>query len=65
MTQRDRDRLVVLRKAQKKLINQQQAAAELVEVFLESLQTVKDLVVAQGLDRIKPGRFHCWKQPRE
>ena len=29
MTQRDRDRLVVLKKAQKKLITQQQAAAEL------------------------------------
>jgi hypothetical protein len=29
MTQRDRDRLVVLKKAQKKLITQVQAAAEL------------------------------------
>ena len=29
MTQRDRDRLVVLKKAQKKLITQKQAAAEL------------------------------------
>jgi DNA-binding transcriptional regulator LsrR (DeoR family) len=29
MTQRDRDRLVVLKKAQKKLITQKQAAAKL------------------------------------
>lgn len=29
MTQRDRDRLVVLKKAQRKLITQKQAAAEL------------------------------------
>ena len=29
MTQRDRDRLVVLKKAQKKLITQKQAASEL------------------------------------
>lgn len=55
MTQRDRDRLVVLRKAQKKLITQQQAARELelserhVRRLLVRLRESGDKSVIHGL----------------
>jgi hypothetical protein len=55
MTQRDRDRLVVLKKAQKKLITQRQAAAELdlserqVRRLLIRLKEVGDRAVVHGL----------------
>ena len=55
MTQADRDRLVVLKKAQKKLITQQQAAAELklserqVRRLLIRLKEVGDRAVVHGL----------------
>jgi hypothetical protein len=55
MTQRDRDRLVVLKKAQKKLITQKQAAAELelterhVRRLLVKLKEVGDRAVIHGL----------------
>jgi hypothetical protein len=55
MTQRDRDRLVVLRKARKKLITQKQAAAELrlterhVRRLLVKLKEVGDKAVIHGL----------------
>jgi hypothetical protein len=55
MTQRDRDRLVVLRKAQKKLITQQQAAKELerserhVRRLLAGLRESGDKSVIHGL----------------
>src|SRR5579863_2035347 len=55
MTQRDRDRLVVLRKAQKKLITQQQAAKELelserhVRRLLVRLRETGDKSVIHGL----------------
>lgn len=55
MTQRDRDRLVVLRKAQKKLIRQHQAAKELeisarqVRRLLGKLREQGDTAVIHGL----------------
>jgi transposase len=55
MTQKDRDRLVVLRKAQKKLITQRQAAEELglterhVRRLLARLKEVGDRAVIHGL----------------
>ena len=55
MTQQDRDRLVVLKKAQKKLITQRQAASELklserqVRRLLLRLQEVGDRAVVHGL----------------
>lgn len=55
MTQRDRDRLVVLKKAQEKLITQQQAAAELqvterqVRRMLKRLKEHGDKAVVHGL----------------
>ncbi len=55
MTQRDRDRLVVLKKAQKKLITQKQAAAELevtqrqVGRLLKALKRRGDTAVIHGL----------------
>jgi hypothetical protein len=55
MTQRERDRLVVLRKAQKKLITQRQAASELdirerqVRRLLAKLKQVGDKAVIHGL----------------
>jgi hypothetical protein len=55
MTQRDRDRLVVLKKAQKKLMTQQQAAGELtlsdrqVRRLLTRLKEVGDGAVVHGL----------------
>ena len=55
MTQRDRDRLVVLKKAQKKLITQKQAAAELdiserqVRRLLKALAAHGDKAVRHGL----------------
>lgn len=55
MTQRERDRLVVLKKAQKKLITQRQAAAELdlserqVRRMLVRLKEVGDRAVVHGL----------------
>jgi transposase len=55
MTQRDRDRLVVLRKTQKKLISQQQAASELeisarqVRRLLSKLRQQGDAAVIHGL----------------
>jgi hypothetical protein len=55
MTQRDRDRLVVLKKAQKKLITQKQAATELqlterqVRRLLKALKAEGDKAVIHGL----------------
>lgn len=55
MTQQDRDRLVVLKKAQKRLITQKQAAAELglterqVRRLLKRLKAVGDKAVVHGL----------------
>jgi predicted ArsR family transcriptional regulator len=55
MTQRDRDRLVVLKKAQKKLIRQAQAAKELgvtarqVRRLLLALKAKGDKAVIHGL----------------
>jgi hypothetical protein len=55
MTQQDRDRLVVLKKAQKKLITQKQAAAELklterqVRRLLKELRGRGDRAVIHGL----------------
>ena len=55
MTQRDRDRLVVLKKAQKKLITQRQAAEELklskrqVRRLLVALKKIGDRAVMHGL----------------
>jgi hypothetical protein len=55
MTQRERDRLVVLKKAQKKLITQRQAAAELqlderqIRRLLVRLKEVGDRAVVHGL----------------
>ena len=55
MTQRDRDRLVVLKKAQRKLITQKQAAAELslterhVRRLLVKLKEAGDKAVIHGL----------------
>lgn len=62
MTQRDRDRLVVLRKAQKKLITQRQAAAELqlterhVRRLLVRLKEVGDRAVVHGLRQRQSNR---------
>lgn len=63
MTQRDRDRLVVLKKALKKLIKQSQAAKELgmsarqVRRLLKRLKTEGDKVVVHGLRGRRPNRM--------
>ncbi len=70
MTQRDRDRLVVLRKAQKKLITQRQAAAELqlterhVRRLLVRLKEVGDRAVVHGL-RQRPSNRRLSEETRE
>ena len=70
MTQRDRDRLVVLRKAQKKLITQRQAAAELqlterhVRRLLVRLKEVGDRAVVHGL-RQRPSNRRWSEEARE
>lgn len=70
MTQRERDRLVVLKKAQKKLITQRQAAAELelterhVRRMLIRLQEVGDRAVVHGL-RKRPSNRRLKEQTRE
>jgi hypothetical protein len=62
MTQRDRDRLVVLKKAQKKLITQWQAAEELdlterqVRRLLVKLREAGDKAVIHGLRGCKSNR---------
>ena len=62
MTQRERDRLVVLKKAQKKLITQRQAAAELdfterhVRRLLVRLKEVGDRAVVHGLRQRRSNR---------
>jgi transposase len=70
MTQRDRDRLVVLKKAQKKLITQRQAAAELdlserqVRRMLIRLKEVGDQAVVHGL-RGRPSSQRLSEKLRE
>jgi hypothetical protein len=70
MTQRERDRLVVLKKAQKKLITQQQAAAELqlterhVRRLLVRLKDVGDRAVVHGL-RQRPSNRRLSEETRE
>jgi hypothetical protein len=70
MTQRDRDRLVVLKKAQKKLITQRQAAAELdlterqVRRLLVRLKEVGDRAVVHGL-RQRPSNRRLGEEIRE
>lgn len=70
MTQRDRDRLVVLKKAQKKLITQKQAAAELsvterhVRRLLVKLEETGDKAVIHGL-RGRPSNRRVSEQTRE
>ena len=70
MTQRERDRLVVLKKAQKKLITQQQAAGELqlserqVRRLLERLKDVGDRAVVHGL-RQRPSNRRLNEESRE
>lgn len=70
MIQRDRDRLVVLRKAQKKLITQRQAAAELqlterhVRRLLVRLKEVGDRAVVHGL-RQRPSNRRLSEETRE
>ncbi|MFN7992584.1 MAG: ISNCY family transposase [Bryobacteraceae bacterium] len=70
MTQRERDRLVVLRKAQKKLITQRQAAAELqfterhVRRLLVRLKEVGDRAVVHGL-RQRPSNRRLSEETRE
>src|SRR5690242_13587278 len=67
MTQRERDRLVVLKKVQKKLITQRQAAAELqlterhVRRLLVRLKEVGDRAVVHGL-RQRPSNRR-WSEP--
>ena len=62
MTQRERDRLVVLKKAQKKLITQRQAAAELqlnerqIRRLLVRLKEVGDRAVVHGLRERRSNR---------
>jgi len=70
MTQRDRDRLVVLKKAQKKLITQRQAAGELdvserqVRRLLIRLKEVGDQAVVHGL-RDRPSNRKLNEKTRE
>ena len=70
MTQRDRDRLVVLKKAQKKLITQRQAAVELqlserqVRRLLVRLREVGDRAVVHGL-RQRPSNRRLSEEVRE
>jgi len=70
MTQRDRDRLVVLKKAQKKLIPQRQAAVELklserqVRRLLVRLKEVGDRAVVHGLRR-RPSNRRLSEETRE
>ena len=70
MTQRDRDRLVVLKKAQKKLITQRQAAGELgvserqVRRLLIRLKEVGDRAVVHGL-RGRPSNRRLSEKTRE
>ena len=70
MTQRDRDRLVVLKKAQKKLITQRQAASELdlgerqVRRLLIRLKEVGDPAVVHGL-RERPSNRRLSEKTRE
>lgn len=70
MTQRERDRLVVLKKAQKKLITQRQAAAELelterqVRRLLLRLKEVGDRAVVHGL-RQRPSNRRLSEETRE
>ncbi len=70
MSQRERDRLVVLRKAQKKLITQRQAAAELqvterhVRRLLVRLKEVGDRAVVHGL-RQRPSNRRLSEETRE
>lgn len=70
MTQRDRDRLVVLKKALKKLIRQSQAAKELdlsprqVRRLLKRLKAQGDRVVIHGL-RGRPSNRKLGQQDRE
>jgi transposase len=70
MTQRDRDRLVVLKKAQKRLITQRQAAEELklserqVRRLLVRLKEVGDRAVVHGL-RQRPSNRRLSEQTRE
>ena len=70
MTQKDRDRLVVLRKAQKRLITQQQAATELdlterhVRRLLEDLKEHGDQAVIHGL-RGRPSHRKLSEETRE
>lgn len=70
MTQRERDRLVVLKKAQKKLITQRQAAAELdlterqVRRLLVRLKEAGDRAVVHGL-RQRPSNRRLSEQTRE
>lgn len=70
MTQRERDRLVVLKKAQKKLIRQRQAAAELqmserqVRRLLVRLKEVGDRAVVHGL-RQRPSNRRLSEEVRE
>lgn len=70
MTQRERDRLVVLKKAQKKLITQRQAAAELqlterhVRRLLLRLKEAGDRAVVHGL-RQRPSNRRLSEETRE
>ncbi|HWB97725.1 MAG TPA: ISNCY family transposase [Bryobacteraceae bacterium] len=70
MTQRERDRLVVLKKAQKKLITQGQAAGELklserqVRRLLVKLREVGDRAVVHGL-RQRPSNRRLSEETRE
>ena len=70
MTQRDRDRLVVLKKAQKKLIKQSQAAQELgisqrqVHRLLRALKDKGDKIVIHGL-RGRPSNRRISQAERE
>ncbi|HZU27440.1 MAG TPA: helix-turn-helix domain-containing protein, partial [Bryobacteraceae bacterium] len=70
MSQRDRDRLVVLKKAQKKLITQKQAAAELqlterqVRRLLVKLKEAGDRAVMHGL-RGRPSNRRVSEKTRQ
>ena len=70
MTQRDRDRLVVLKRAQKRQITQRQAAAELglserhVRRLLVRLEEVGDRAVVHGL-RQRPSNRRLSEESRE
>ena len=70
MSQRERDRLVVLRKAQRKLITQKQAAAELslterhVRRLLVSLKEAGDQAVIHGL-RGRPSNRRVSEKKRQ